>query len=264
MKKPLWCPPSGGHVSVRLKPDAMGGAIFAGLQTCPRRGWRDWSPARRAREIGVIERRTHAPVDRRAHHRAHPVAAGARRLHQLPDLFLSRHHRGRVDHARRCRGRGADRRARAPDDRLGGGVRRGRDRGNGDGHPAHAFQDQRAARRHPRDDRALFREPARDGEKQPAAPVGADAGVDGRVGGALRAREERRASARMGGWHARRGGARRRARNCRDRRRVPVSLLQDQSWDRHAGCRRQPADDPRPRRQRGQHDRPRPSLCRMA
>ena len=119
------------------------------------------------------------------HHRSDPVAAGARRLHQLPDLRVSRHHRGRLDHARRggrrpsCSSRGvhplAGHRRR---------VRGRRRRGHDDGHPAHAVQDQRAAVGHSGDDRALLRQPAHHGQEQRAAAVRADAGLDGRGVGA--------------------------------------------------------------------------------
>ena len=42
---------------------------------------------------------------RRVHDRADPVAAGARRLHQLPHLRVPRHHGRRLDHARCARSR---------------------------------------------------------------------------------------------------------------------------------------------------------------
>ena len=71
----------------------------------------------------------------------------------------------------------AQRQSRARD---GPRLRRGRARRDGDRRPAHAVQDQPAALRHPRDDRALLGQPARDGEEQPAAALGAHAGDDGR------------------------------------------------------------------------------------
>ncbi len=48
------------------------------------------------------------------HDRADPLAARARRLHQLPDLRVPGHHRRRIDHARRRGRRRAARRQRAP------------------------------------------------------------------------------------------------------------------------------------------------------
>ena len=55
----------------------------------------------------------YAAADRRVHHRADPVAARPRRVHQFPDLRVSRHHGRRIDHARRRRHGRADGRRRA-------------------------------------------------------------------------------------------------------------------------------------------------------
>ena len=138
-------------------------------------------------------------------------------------------------------------------------LRGGRARRHDHRRAPHALQDQPPALRHPRDDGALLRQPARHGQEQRAAAVRAHAGDDGRVGGDARwsARVESTSSA---GRSARAtlaalalalfvavvvGAAA-----------LPVLPHQPRHGD--AGGRRQRADDSRARRQRGPHDGARP------
>ena len=68
-------------------------------------------------------------------------------------------------------------------------------RGHAYGRHPHPLRDQQAAVGHPRDDRALLRQPARDGQEQRAAALGTHAGDAGRArrraGSRLRRRPER-------------------------------------------------------------------------
>ena len=82
------------------------------------------------------------------------------------DLRVPRHHRRRLDHARRRgRRRAAGARTCTRCSPRGRGVRCRRARRRADRRAAHALQDQRAALRHPRDDRALLDQPARHGAR---------------------------------------------------------------------------------------------------
>ena len=124
------------------------------------------------------------------------------------------------------------------------------------------FRHQQAAVRHPGDDRALLDQPARHGAEQRAAAL--------RSGRSRRYAREPRAldrpahdsanAARLAGERARRLGrsllALRRAAIAG--RGDPVLFFRTQPRQRHARLRRQRADDPRARRQRREHDRPRP------
>ena len=110
----------------------------AGSSTCSTTTARSAAAARASSSRGALwaapiarasaARAAHDAAARRAHDRADPVAARARRLHQLPHLRLPRHHRRRLDHARR-RGRRGAARARhvaAAGDRLGAVAGRAR------------------------------------------------------------------------------------------------------------------------------------------
>ena len=124
---------------------------------------------RRRRGAGGLTRScaslNHAYVaaDRRPHYRTDPVAARARRVHQLQDLRLSRHHRRRFDHARCSGHRGADYRRGTSAGRAGGSLRGRRRRGSDNGRPSHQIQHQRPVVRHPGHDGSVLREPAHHG-----------------------------------------------------------------------------------------------------